>query len=93
MNGFDILSIWLTHPLKQAAVPISKHRTSSDRRRLHVDDENRRKIYGKWKFDVIGGKPKQVGRSDRATADSMTFVEGGKDAFWFKRESVPVFGV
>lgn len=44
------------------------------------------KIYGTWKFEVAGGKFKQVGRSDRSSADPMTFIEGGKDAFWFKRE-------
>ena len=43
-------------------------------------------LYGTWKFAVEGGKLKYTGRTVRGTADTMTFVEGGKDAFWYKRE-------
>lgn len=44
-------------------------------------------LYGTWKFKVEGGKPVYTGQTVRGTADPMTFVEGGKDAFWYKRES------
>jgi hypothetical protein len=45
------------------------------------------KLYGVWKFKVAGGKFNYTGRTVRGTADPLTFVEGGKDAFWYKRES------
>ncbi len=43
------------------------------------------KEYGTWKFSVIGGKPNYSGRTERGKADPLTFVEGGKDAFWYER--------
>ena len=43
-------------------------------------------VYGVWKFRVEGGKFNHTGQTVRGTADPMTFVEGGKDAFWYKRE-------
>ncbi len=43
------------------------------------------KEYGKWKFKVVGGKPEYTGRTVRGSADALTFVEGGKDAFWYER--------
>jgi hypothetical protein len=42
--------------------------------------------YGVWKFTVAGGKLSYIGETERGKADSMTFVEGGKDAFWYKRQ-------
>ncbi len=43
------------------------------------------KEYGTWKFSVAGGKLVPAGRTVRGTADPLTFVEGGKDAFWYER--------
>ena len=43
-------------------------------------------LYGKWKFKVIGGKFNYTGKTVRG-ADPLTFVEGGKDAWWYKRET------
>lgn len=43
--------------------------------------------YGVWKFNITGGKPAYTGQTVRGTADSLTFIEGGKDAFWYKRVS------
>ncbi len=44
-------------------------------------------VYGTWKFRVEGGKPSYTGQTVRGTADPLTFVEGGKEAFWYERES------
>lgn len=41
--------------------------------------------YGVWKFNITGGKPAYTGQTVRGIADPLTFVEGGKDAFWYKR--------
>ena len=41
--------------------------------------------YGTWKFKVAGGKFQPVGKTVRGTADPLTFVEGGVDAFWYKK--------
>lgn len=41
--------------------------------------------YGVWEFSVAGGKPAPAGRSMRGQADALTFVEGGRDAFWYAR--------
>ncbi len=43
--------------------------------------------YGTWKFQVTGGKLRLAGRADRETADPLTFVYGGKDAFWYKSDT------
>ena len=43
------------------------------------------KSYGEWKFAVSGGKPVPVGRAARGKADPLSFVEGGRDAFWFEQ--------
>lgn len=45
------------------------------------------KTYGIWKIGMKGGKPVTTGRAERGAADPLTFVEGGSNAFWFKRES------
>ena len=50
---------------------------------MKIDGE----VYGVWKFKIINGKPNYTGKTVRGEADSKTFVEGGKDAFWYKRES------
>jgi len=41
--------------------------------------------YGEWKFSVKGGKLVPEGRAERGKADPLTFIEGGRDAFWYKR--------
>ena len=46
---------------------------------VKIDD----KEYGVWKFKVEGGKLNYTGRTVRGKADPMTFVEGGKDAWWY----------
>ncbi len=43
------------------------------------------KPYGEWKYKVSSGKFITTGRADRRTADPLTFIEGGLDAFWFKK--------
>jgi hypothetical protein len=49
---------------------------------MKIDD----KVYGTWKFVIENGKPQYTGRTVRAEADPLTFVEGGRDAFWYARE-------
>lgn len=44
------------------------------------------KIYGVWKFNIAGGKLQPVGQAERGKANPLTFIEGGKDAFWFKKQ-------
>ncbi|MFZ1702531.1 MAG: hypothetical protein WBO10_07020 [Pyrinomonadaceae bacterium] len=44
------------------------------------------KPHGVWKFSVAGGKLNYTGKTVRGTADTMTFVEGGKDAWWYLRQ-------
>jgi len=46
-----------------------------------IDDE----VYGVWKFTVAGGKFQYAGRAVRGEADPLTFIEGGRDAFWYHR--------
>ncbi len=41
------------------------------------------KPYGTWKFAVAGGKLNYTGRTDRSKADPLTFIEGGRDAWWY----------
>ena len=43
-------------------------------------------LYGLWKFSINGGKPNYTTRTVRGEADPMTFVEGGKDAWWYMKE-------
>lgn len=45
--------------------------------------------YGSWKFSVAGGKFVPSGRADTATADPLTYVFGGTDAFWYASTAVP----
>ena len=49
--------------------------------KMVVNDET----YGLWRFTVQGGKLTPAGRAVRGEADPLTFVEGGKDAFWYGR--------
>ena len=44
------------------------------------------KSYGTWKFNVAGGKLSYTGRTVRGKADSLTFVEGGRDAWWYEKQ-------
>lgn len=46
-----------------------------------INDE----VYGVWKFSVEGGKLQYAGRTLRGEADPLTFIEGGKDAWWYAR--------
>ena len=46
-------------------------------------DEN---LYGTWKFTISDGKLQYKGRAVRGEADALTFVEGGRDAFWYEME-------
>ena len=43
------------------------------------------KPYGVWKFKVQGGKFVYEGRAVRGNPDRLTFIEGGRDAWWYKR--------
>lgn len=43
------------------------------------------KPYGTWKFNIAGGKFQYKGRTDRATADPKTFIEGGNDIFFYEK--------
>ena len=49
---------------------------------MKIDD----KPYGVWKFEVEGGKPKHLGRAARGSANPLTFIDGGRDAFWYAKE-------
>ena len=44
------------------------------------------KPYGVWKFKVENGKLNYTGRTVRNEADPFTFVEGGRDAWWYKKQ-------
>ena len=41
------------------------------------------KPYGAWKFAVKDNKLKYTDRTQRETADPLTFIEGGRDAWWY----------
>jgi len=43
-------------------------------------------IRGTWKFAVKDGKLNYTGRAIRGEADPLTFIEGGRDAWWYARE-------
>lgn len=42
--------------------------------------------YGVWKFKVENGKLNYTGRTVRNQAEPMTFIEGGRDAWWYKKQ-------
>ena len=42
-------------------------------------------VYGEWPFEVSGGKLEYIGRTVRGQADPLTFIEGGRDAWWYER--------
>ncbi len=44
------------------------------------------KMHGTWDFTVSNGKLAYTGRTERGKADPLTFIEGGRDAFWYKRK-------
>ncbi len=44
------------------------------------------KPYGTWKMEVADGKFVHKGRTLRGEADPLTFVEGGRDAWWYEKE-------
>ncbi len=48
---------------------------------MTIDD----KPYGTWKFTIKDGKLQYAGRTLRAEADPLTFIEGGRDAWWYER--------
>lgn len=41
------------------------------------------KPYGQWSFTVKGGKLQYAGRAERGGGDPLTFIEGGRDAWWY----------
>jgi len=43
-------------------------------------------LYGTWSFQVAGGKLVYSGRTLRGKADPLTFVEGGRDAWWYEKQ-------
>jgi hypothetical protein len=49
---------------------------------MKIDD----RTYGVWKFAVEGGKLNYTGRTLRGQADALTFIEGGRDAWWYAKE-------
>jgi hypothetical protein len=49
---------------------------------LKLDNELR----GLWPFSVSGGKLVYTGRALRGSADPLTFIEGGRDAWWYSRK-------
>jgi hypothetical protein len=42
-------------------------------------------LYGTWHFSVKNGAFTHEGRADRATADPLTFIEGGREAWWYEK--------
>jgi hypothetical protein len=50
--------------------------------KMAVDSQD----YGTWKFQVAGGKLNYTGRTVRGQADPLTFVEGGRDAWWYCKQ-------
>lgn len=42
-------------------------------------------LYGTWYFSVVGGKLSYTGRTERGKADPLSFIEGGRDAWWYQR--------
>jgi hypothetical protein len=42
--------------------------------------------YGTWKFKVVNGELNYTGRTVRGQADPLTFIEGGRDAWWYEKE-------
>ena len=49
---------------------------------MKIDDE----VYGVWKFNVEGNKLQYAGRAVRGEADPLTFIEGGRDAWWYAKQ-------
>ena len=49
---------------------------------MKLDDQP----YGTWKFAVEGGKFNYTGRTQRGEAAPLTFIEGGRDAWWYAKE-------
>jgi hypothetical protein len=50
--------------------------------RLMIDGE----LYGTYRYEAPGGALPMVGRQDRESADPMSYLEGGTDRFYLKRE-------
>ena len=42
--------------------------------------------YGVWKFNIKDSKLQYAGRTVRGEADPLTFIEGGRDAWWYAKE-------
>ncbi|MBU0640965.1 MAG: hypothetical protein KKB50_19045 [Planctomycetes bacterium] len=49
---------------------------------MKIDGES----YGVWKFVIEGNKLKYKGRAVRGEAAPLTFIEGGRDAWWYGKE-------
>lgn len=52
----------------------------------HLDFKLNQEDYGTWAFAIQNGKFVPAGRTVRGEADPLTFIEGGRDAFWYKRQ-------
>ena len=50
--------------------------------KLYLDDA----LYGEWDFRIEGGQFNYTGRTVRGEADPLTFIEGGRDAWWYERK-------
>lgn len=50
--------------------------------RILIDGE----LYGTYRYEAPGGVLPMTGRQDRETADPMSYLEGGTDRFYLKRE-------
>ncbi len=44
------------------------------------------KLYGEWEFEVKDGKLVYTGLTERGKVDPLVFVEGGRDAWWYKKK-------
>jgi hypothetical protein len=42
--------------------------------------------YGVWEFTIKDNKFTPAGRTLRGETDPLTFIEGGRDAFWYKKQ-------
>ncbi|MHC5011226.1 MAG: hypothetical protein ACYTG6_09780 [Planctomycetota bacterium] len=74
----------MNHPPGQGGYLKAKDILGTDgdyRIEIQIDGET----YGTWGFQVAEGKLAYTGRTARGEADPLTFVEGGRDAWWYAR--------
>lgn len=82
---YDFIMAWPESSGKGGTVFYAKELLNKDgdyTLTLKINDEE----YGKWLFSIKNNEFVLVGRADRSSADPTTFVEGGLDAFWFKKK-------